>query len=278
MLFTLGISFSFRSPKTVRFAGVTRSFHSARRSFVAWRVDRLRVTAPPACNSAGETPMPPGCSARAMNERKIKMKDGKARGGRHRCGQPAGVRGAGRGDASVLRPAEQKGYRGIVEGRGQSRRGEPLDSDAGKPPLLTEEQRYRLLVEASPTTPSTCSIPRPCLQLEPRGRALQGLLRRGDLGKHFSQFYTPEDPNGRARAKPRNRVREGRFEREGWRIRKDGSRFFAHVVSTDPRQTGELIGFAKITRDKTARRNAEIELEPRAKRCSSRRSCRRSDS
>ncbi|MGZ6017368.1 MAG: PAS domain S-box protein [Phenylobacterium sp.] len=82
------------------------------------------------------------------------------------------------------------------------------------------------------------------------------------IGKHFSQFYTPED---RAAGVPARALRtadeEGRFETEGWRIRKDGSRFWAHVL-IDPIRTprGDLIGFAKITRDLTERRAAEATL------------------
>jgi PAS domain S-box-containing protein len=79
------------------------------------------------------------------------------------------------------------------------------------------------------------------------------------IGKHYSVFYTPED---RAGDKP-DRVletvhREGRFEEESWRVRKDGTRFWADVVITalrDPR--GDLIGFAQVTRDLTQRRCAE---------------------
>jgi hypothetical protein len=65
----------------------------------------------------------------------------------------------------------------------------------------------------------------------------------------------------------------GKFEDEGWRVRKDGSRFWASVVLdpiVDPQ--GELLGFAKITRDITERHEAAEQLERRAKRCSSRRS------
>jgi PAS domain S-box-containing protein len=82
------------------------------------------------------------------------------------------------------------------------------------------------------------------------------------LGAHFSTFYTEED---RERGIPQRALeiarKEGRFENEGWRLRKDGTRFWAHVVIdaiTD--QNGALLGFAKITRDLTERRKAEEEL------------------
>ena len=83
------------------------------------------------------------------------------------------------------------------------------------------------------------------------------------IGHHFSRFYTDED---RATDLPRRALemaeREGKFEAEGWRVRKDGSRFWAHVV-IDPirNSSGELIGFAKITRDLTERRESQLALE-----------------
>ncbi|MDB4937627.1 MAG: hypothetical protein JWP87_4599, partial [Labilithrix sp.] len=82
------------------------------------------------------------------------------------------------------------------------------------------------------------------------------------VGKHISMFYTPED---RAAGKPEMILetvrREGRYEDEGWRVRKDGTRFWANVVLTALRDDrGKLLGFAKVTRDLTERRRAEEEL------------------
>ena len=79
------------------------------------------------------------------------------------------------------------------------------------------------------------------------------------IGKHFSVFYTPED---RANGKPDHNLEiartEGRLEEEGWRVRKDGSRFWANVVITAVHDdSGVLRGFAKVTRDITSRRDAE---------------------
>ncbi|MGE0799253.1 MAG: PAS domain S-box protein [Lautropia sp.] len=82
------------------------------------------------------------------------------------------------------------------------------------------------------------------------------------LGEHFSRFFTPED---RAAGEParilETAAREGRFEGEGWRVRKDGTRYWASVV-VDPvlDDAGRLIGFAKITRDITERREAQEKL------------------
>ncbi|RUU16261.1 PAS domain-containing sensor histidine kinase [Mesorhizobium sp. M7A.F.Ca.AU.002.06.1.1] len=83
------------------------------------------------------------------------------------------------------------------------------------------------------------------------------------IGKHFSQFYTPED---RERGSPQSALeiaaREGRVEREGWRIRKDGTTFWSHVVIDAIRhEDGELLGFAKITRDITERKKAQESLD-----------------
>ncbi len=78
-------------------------------------------------------------------------------------------------------------------------------------------------------------------------------------GQHFSRFYTAEDVrNGKPKFELEEAVRNGRFEDEGWRVRKDGSRFFANVVITALRdETGQLRGFGKITRDITQRKRAE---------------------
>ncbi|MBV9860604.1 MAG: PAS domain S-box protein [Alphaproteobacteria bacterium] len=127
----------------------------------------------------------------------------------------------------------------------------------------TDEGRYRLLVDAI----TDYAI----YMLDPTGlvvswnagaQRFKGYSPSEILGQHFSKFYTEED---RAIGLPeialRTAATEGRFEREGWRVRKDGGRFWAHVV-VDPIRTpsGELVGFAKITRDLTERRRAEQAL------------------
>ncbi len=83
------------------------------------------------------------------------------------------------------------------------------------------------------------------------------------VGQHFSKFYTEED---RASGAPERGLgvarREGRFETEGWRVRKDGSRFRAHVViDAIPDEYGNIVGFAKITRDITERLEVQQALE-----------------
>lgn len=92
---------------------------------------------------------------------------------------------------------------------------------------------------------------------------IKGYGREEIVGQHFSVFYTPED---RERGEPAKALdtatRTGSFEKEGWRLRKDGRSFWAHVVIDAIRdESGEIIGFAKITRDLTDRRKAQEELE-----------------
>src|SRR6266851_2075803 len=109
-------------------------------------------------------------------------------------------------------------------------------------------------------------------RLDPTGRVaswnagaqrIKGYLPNEIIGQHFSRFYTEED---RAAGEPQRALataeREGRYEKEGFRIRKDGTRFWAHVVIDPIRDPdGRLRGFAKITRDITERRDAQQKLE-----------------
>ncbi|HEX7876536.1 MAG TPA: PAS domain S-box protein, partial [Sphingobium sp.] len=94
-------------------------------------------------------------------------------------------------------------------------------------------------------------------------RRFKGYEAEEILGCHFSRFYTPEDQAaGIPAIALETAEREGRFEAEGWRIRKDGSRFWASVVIDAIRTPqGVLIGFAKITRDLTERRATQQALE-----------------
>jgi PAS domain S-box-containing protein len=90
---------------------------------------------------------------------------------------------------------------------------------------------------------------------------IKGYTADEAIGQHFSIFYTPEDMQWNAPAKSLETARrEGKFETEGWRIRKDGSRFFATIVLEAIYEDGKQIGFAKITRDITERRTAELAL------------------
>ena len=89
---------------------------------------------------------------------------------------------------------------------------------------------------------------------------LKGYKAHEVIGKHFSIFYTAKDL---AAAKPMQELevatKNGRYEEEGWRVRKDGTRFWASVLITAVRNgNGELIGFGKITRDLSERRQADL--------------------
>jgi PAS domain S-box-containing protein len=82
------------------------------------------------------------------------------------------------------------------------------------------------------------------------------------IGQHFSRFYSPEDIHG---GKPEHELKvaatEGRFEGDGWRVRKDGTRFWANVIITSIRdEAGTLRGFSKVTRDITEHKRAEEAL------------------
>ena len=82
------------------------------------------------------------------------------------------------------------------------------------------------------------------------------------LGEHFSRFYTPEDlKRGVPKRALETARQEGRFVAEGWRVRKDGTRFWASVVIDPIKEGGKIVGFAKVTRDLTERREAQMELE-----------------
>jgi len=130
--------------------------------------------------------------------------------------------------------------------------------------LLKSEQQFRLLVQG--VTDYALYM------LDPKGHVsswnfgaqrIKGYRPDEIIGQHFSRFYTPQDrETGEPQKALDTAIREGRFEKEGWRMRKDGSRFWAHVVIDPIRdETGTLIGFAKITRDITERREAASALE-----------------
>jgi PAS domain S-box-containing protein len=90
-------------------------------------------------------------------------------------------------------------------------------------------------------------------------RAIKGYTAEEIIGRHFSTFYTEEDLKDGKPARELKIAREtGVYEEEGWRVRKDGTRFWANVVITAVHDArGELRGFAKVTRDITDRKNAE---------------------
>lgn len=126
--------------------------------------------------------------------------------------------------------------------------------------LRESEERFRILVDKV----EGYAI----FMLDPEGRIvtwnagaarLKGYTSHEIIGRHISTFYTPEDVRDAAPFRALQiAASEGRFEVEAWRVRKDGSRFWASLVLTALYdEGGELRGFAKITRDFTERRNAE---------------------
>ncbi|HET7549720.1 MAG TPA: ATP-binding protein [Gemmatimonadaceae bacterium] len=142
-------------------------------------------------------------------------------------------------------------------------------SGDAKPIEFENDSLYRLLVESV--------VDYAIFLLDARGyvaswnegaERIKGYRPEEIIGRHFSTFYTAEDL---ARHKPEweleTAIRDGRVEDEAWRVRKDGSLFWANVVITALRdETGELIGFAKVTRDLSERKAAEERAVADAKR------------
>ena len=126
--------------------------------------------------------------------------------------------------------------------------------------MREQDALYRLLVESvSDYAIFALDSDGRVLSWNPGAERFKGYASKEIVGRHFSVFYPDEDI---ADGKPDNELevasKNGRFEDEGWRIRKNGSRFWANVVITALRdEHGKLIGFAKVTRDLTARRAAE---------------------
>jgi PAS domain S-box-containing protein len=129
--------------------------------------------------------------------------------------------------------------------------------------LRVSEERFRMLVQGV----TDYAI----FMLDPEGlvtnwnlgaERIKGYAADEIIGRHFSQFYTPEDrQNGVPQRALETARRTGKYEAEGWRVRKDGKIFWANVVIDAIRDgTGRLIGFGKITRDLTERRAAEEQL------------------
>ncbi|MCX6900738.1 MAG: PAS domain S-box protein [Verrucomicrobia bacterium] len=129
--------------------------------------------------------------------------------------------------------------------------------------LRWTEESFRLMVESV----TDYAI----VMLDPEGRVLswnsgaqriKGYSAEEIVGQHFSRFYPRQDIERGAPQHDLNvAAAKGRFEDEGWRVRKDGSTFWANVIFTAIRdQVGNLRGFAKLTRDLTERRKVEVEI------------------
>jgi PAS domain S-box-containing protein len=128
--------------------------------------------------------------------------------------------------------------------------------------LQASEERFRLLVDSVRDYAIFMLDPRGYVSSWNRGaQRIKGYTADEIVGRHFSVFYPPEDiVAGKTKMELEVAASEGRFEDEGWRIRKDGSRFWATVVITALRdEDGTLVGFGKVTRDLTERVRAEQE-------------------
>jgi PAS domain S-box-containing protein len=162
------------------------------------------------------------------------------------------------GESYTLLAGEEQRMRGIAY---LQQRAEALESEIA---LRHSEERFRLFVESV----RDYAI----FMLDPEGRVItwntgaekiKGYRASEIVGQHFSRFYPEEEVRSE---KPQREleiaVKEGRFEEYGWRLRKDGSRFWANVIITALHdENGHLYGFGKVTRDFTERMAAETALQ-----------------
>src|SRR5690606_15397584 len=129
--------------------------------------------------------------------------------------------------------------------------------------LRHSEERFRSLVEGVSDYAIFMLDPQGIVvSWNPGAQRIKGYSADEIIGSHMSRFYPPDRiADGWPEQELRAARMQGRFEDEGWRIRKDGSRFWANVVITTLRdKNGALTGFSKITRDLTERRQYEREL------------------
>jgi len=154
----------------------------------------------------------------------------------------------------------------------------PGSSSAVTQLSITTNELYRLLVESVKDYAIFALDPNGyVVSWNPGAQRFKGYTASEIIGKHFSVFYPPEDLAAR---KPQIELEiaaeVGRLEDEGWRVRKDGTQFWANVVITALRGAdGELVGFAKVTRDLTQRRAAELQLLEDARRIAAEEALRR---
>src|SRR6266436_9795824 len=129
--------------------------------------------------------------------------------------------------------------------------------------LFESERDFRLLVEGVADYALYMLDPTGVVTSWNTGaQRIKGYTPEEILGQHFSRFYTETD---RSNGKPARALKiaqeQGRYEEDGWRVRKDGTFFWASVVIDPVHEEGKFVGFAKITRDITERREAQLKLE-----------------
>jgi PAS domain S-box-containing protein len=130
--------------------------------------------------------------------------------------------------------------------------------------LRQSEEQFRVLVQGvTDYAVFMLSTEGRVTSWNPGAQRIKGYAADEIIGQHFSRFYSAEDCQAGAPGLAlATAAREGRYEKEGWRIRKDGTRFWANVVMDAIRDdAGIVIGFAKITRDITERKRAEAALD-----------------
>jgi PAS domain S-box-containing protein len=155
---------------------------------------------------------------------------------------------------------------GAVPARMQGR---STNRGAGTRPteLRDLDRLYRLLVESvRDYAIFTLDPGGHVMSWNPGAERFKGYVAEEIIGRHFSAFYPPETRDTLPPLELEIATREGRVEDEGWRVRKDGSRFWANVVITALREEGRLVGFAKVTRDLTERKLSEERAREDAKR------------
>jgi len=138
------------------------------------------------------------------------------------------------------------------------------DQKKAQEALRASEEKFRLLVQGVTDYAIFMLDPEGIItNWNPGAERLKGYSEKEIVGQHFSRFYTPEDiADGLPGRALRVAAETGRYENEGWRMRKDGSRFIAHAILDAIRnEMGELIGFAKITRDITDKKQTEEALK-----------------
>jgi PAS domain S-box-containing protein len=151
---------------------------------------------------------------------------------------------------------------GVLIGYGKITR-DITDRKAAQDALRKSEDQFRRLVQGVTDYAIYMLSPEGVVTNWNQGaERIKGYSSTEAIGMHFSCFYAESDREdgvpGRSLALA---AREGRYEQEGWRVRKDGTRFWAHVVVDAVHEHGELVGFAKVTRDITERKLAAEALE-----------------